>query len=185
LVLDQSNGIQVNSSTNRWLRDYQREGVKFFYDRYKDGRGGILGDDMGLGRILYTALLASNSHDALPGKTIQVIAFLSAIMRKTGDDRDLNRRQEHVDELQDSSEWRRSRKLPRANATWPTSLIIVPSTVVHNWERELETWGYFETGIYAGSPKERAPVLRDLELGRLDIGKQFMIFIERYLYRRW
>ncbi|KAF8591758.1 hypothetical protein K439DRAFT_1644098 [Ramaria rubella] len=150
-LLDQSRGIQVNASINRWLRDYQREGVQFFYDRFKEGRGGILGDDMGL------------------GKTIQVIAFLSAIMKKTGDIRDENRRQEHVAELQDSAEWRRNRRLPPSNATWPTCLIIVPATVVHNWQRELETWGYFEVGIYVGGPKQRAPVLRDFELGRLDI----------------
>ena len=91
-------------------------------------------------------------------------------MKKTGDDRDVNRRQEHVEELQDSEQWRQLRKLPPANATWPTALIIVPSSVVHNWERELHTWGYFEVGIYAGSPKERKPVLRDFELGRLDVG---------------
>jgi DNA excision repair protein ERCC-6-like 2 len=92
-------------------------------------------------------------------------------MKKTGDSRDRNRRQKHVDKLQDSSEWHRNKRLPSANATWPTCLIIVPATVVHNWERELETWGYFEVGIYAGTPKQRSPVLRDFELGRLDIGK--------------
>ena len=98
-----------------------------------------------------------------------MIAFLSAIMKKTGDRRDRNRRQEHVNSLQDSHEWQANRKLPPANATWPTCLIISPATVVHNWVRELETWGYFEVGIYAGTRDERAVVLRDLELGRLDI----------------
>jgi SNF2 family DNA or RNA helicase len=91
-------------------------------------------------------------------------------MKKIGDERDLNRRQEHVEQLQDSTEWKKYRKLPRANATWPTALIIVPSSVVHNWERELHTWGYFEVGIYAGTAKEREPLLRDFQLGRLDVG---------------
>ena len=50
-ILDSSCGIQVNPAINQWLRDYQREGVQFFYDRYKEGRGGILGDDMGLGQF--------------------------------------------------------------------------------------------------------------------------------------
>lgn len=90
-------------------------------------------------------------------------------MKKTGDDRDLNRRQRHVEQLQDSTEWKRHRKLPAANSTWPTALIIVPSSVVHNWERELHIWGYFEVGIYAGSSKERQPILRDFQLGRLDV----------------
>jgi len=52
LVLDASKGIQVPSSVNRYLREYQREGIRFFWDRYREGRGGILGDDMGLGMSL-------------------------------------------------------------------------------------------------------------------------------------
>lgn len=73
------------------------------------------------------------------GKTIQVISFLSAIMQKNGDERDLNRRHKHVSELQDGREWKKRRTLPPANATWPTCLIIAPSSVVPNWEREFET----------------------------------------------
>lgn len=41
--------------------------------------------------------------------------------------------------------------------------------MVHNWEREFETWGYFEIGLYVGSPKEREPVINDFKLGRLDV----------------
>jgi SNF2 family DNA or RNA helicase len=40
----------VPASINRFLRDYQRDGVQFFYERWCEGRGGILGDDMGLGK---------------------------------------------------------------------------------------------------------------------------------------
>ena len=73
------------------------------------------------------------------GKTIQVISFLSAIMKKFGDKRDSGRRSKRVSELQDGTSWKKNRKLPPANAEWPTCLIIAPSTVVHNWKRELET----------------------------------------------
>ncbi|KAH9929467.1 uncharacterized protein B0H18DRAFT_213219 [Fomitopsis serialis] len=48
LVLDP--GQVVPWKINTFLRDYQREGVEFFYQRYKEGRGGVLGDDMGLVR---------------------------------------------------------------------------------------------------------------------------------------
>lgn len=60
-VLDTERGIQVPSSINCYLRDYQREGVQFFYDRYKEGRGGILGDDMGLGKSCLTFFLVIHS----------------------------------------------------------------------------------------------------------------------------
>lgn len=74
------------------------------------------------------------------GKTIQVISFLSAIMSKFGDVRDVARRRKHISHLQDvSTEWKMRRKLPPANATWPTCLIIAPSSVVGNWQREFET----------------------------------------------
>ena len=48
MVLDARHRIQVPGSINTFLRDYQRDGVKFFWERYKEHRGGLLGDDMGL-----------------------------------------------------------------------------------------------------------------------------------------
>ncbi|KAH9922295.1 P-loop containing nucleoside triphosphate hydrolase protein [Epithele typhae] len=119
--------------------------------QHKEGRGGLLGDDMGL------------------GKTIQVIAFLSAIMKKQGTVYDLSRRRQHVSNLQDKPDWKKHRRLPKANAKWPTCLIISPSSVVGNWEREFETWGYFEAGMYIGIPSSRADILNEFKLGRLDV----------------
>ncbi|KAG8215230.1 RAD26-like SNF2 family DNA-dependent ATPase [Butyriboletus roseoflavus] len=156
-VLNRDKGIKVPATINTYLREYQREGVKFFWDLYDGGQGGLLGDDMGLPR-----------YDMV-GKTIQVISFLSAIMKKHGDQRDVDRRRNHVSKLQDGIEWKKRRTLPPANDVWPTCLIIAPSTVVANWERELETWGYFEVGSYTGSPTRREEVLTDFKMGRLDV----------------
>lgn len=39
--------LAIPRSINRFLRNYQREGVDFFYSKYKRGYGGVLGDDMG------------------------------------------------------------------------------------------------------------------------------------------
>ncbi|KAJ3572782.1 hypothetical protein NP233_g2852 [Leucocoprinus birnbaumii] len=160
LVLDEGTKIQVPATINTYLRDYQREGVKFFWKQYQEDRGGLLGDDMGL---------QSSFPYNLAGKTIQVISFLSAIMRKNGVMTDKHRRRKHVSRLQDLKAWRERRELPPANSLWPTCLIIAPSTVVHNWERELYTWGYFEVGLYTGGRKEREPVLHDFKMGRLDV----------------
>lgn len=38
----------VPGSINTYLREYQREGVMFFWKLYNKGHGGLLGDDMGL-----------------------------------------------------------------------------------------------------------------------------------------
>ncbi|KAJ6542692.1 P-loop containing nucleoside triphosphate hydrolase protein [Mycena capillaripes] len=151
MVLDAKQGIQVPATINTYLRDYQREGVKFFWERYNEGCGALLGDDMGL------------------GKTIQVISFLSAIMKKEGIKTDRNRRRNRVAALQERKAWKKNGTLPLADAKWPTCLIIAPSTVVMNWEREFKTWGYFEVGKYVGTPEERKVVLADFKKGRLDV----------------
>ena len=114
-------------------------------------------------------------------------------MRKTGTSKDESRRRDHVAKLQDSEEWSKFRKLPPANDMWPTALIIAPSSVAMNWERELETvrpkftrvgglgqalmlpdrlqWGYFEVGMYTEGPVKRKDVLKDFTMGRLDISE--------------
>jgi len=122
-VLDAEHSVRVPSSLNTHLREYQREGVKFLFDRYMLNRGSVLGDDMGL------------------GKTIQIISFLSALMEKSGTTNDVDRRHKHVSVLQDKQEWKEQRKLPPPDETWATALIIVPSSVVGVWAREFEKVG--------------------------------------------
>lgn len=56
LVLDKGQKIQVPAPINTYLRDYQREGVKFFWERYNEGRGALLGDDMGAATSLLDML---------------------------------------------------------------------------------------------------------------------------------
>ena len=44
--------FQVPATINRYLRDYQRDGVRFLYRHYVNNTGAILGDDMGLGKTV-------------------------------------------------------------------------------------------------------------------------------------
>ena len=63
LVLDQRKHIQVPSPINRFLRDYQREGVAFLYDKFRNSMGGMLGDDMGLvGLVWSSARMGGITH---------------------------------------------------------------------------------------------------------------------------
>ena len=50
LILDEEEDVQIPAAINTYLRDYQRDGVKFLWRQYKQGCGGLLGDDMGLVR---------------------------------------------------------------------------------------------------------------------------------------
>ncbi|KAJ3029664.1 UNVERIFIED_CONTAM: hypothetical protein HDU68_011471 [Siphonaria sp. JEL0065] len=133
--------VEVCAAMNRYLRSYQRDGAAFLFNLYANGKGGLLCDDMGL------------------GKTIQVIAFLSAVLGtdlyfiqlalltsltgKTGIPEEKNTRkvQHRCGRLEDAS------NLFRA-------LIVCPTSVIYNWERECDTWGYFSTGIYHGTSRK-------------------------------
>ena len=42
---------QIPASINRYLQNYQREGVQFVYSSVANGKGCVLGDDMGLGKV--------------------------------------------------------------------------------------------------------------------------------------
>ncbi|KAJ3109129.1 hypothetical protein HK100_003336 [Physocladia obscura] len=113
---------QIPAAINRYLRSYQRDGAQFIYSHYLRKRGGLLADDMGL------------------GKTIQVISFLAAVLQKTG----------HPDEKLTRKQLHRKGQLHQSDPSIFRALIICPTSVMHNWERELDTWGYFTTGIFHG-----------------------------------
>ncbi|TKA50153.1 hypothetical protein B0A53_06428 [Rhodotorula sp. CCFEE 5036] len=144
LSSDPSDTTKIPAPINRFLRQYQREGAEFLYGQYKEGLGGILGDDMGL------------------GKTIQAIAFLAAVMGKTGLRKmDKERRKQAVQNGQAAADDFKPSDLG------PTCLIVCPASVMENWARELETWGYFDVGMYSGDQKQQ--VLKQYDRGYLDI----------------
>ncbi|ODH45259.1 hypothetical protein ACO22_00255 [Paracoccidioides brasiliensis] len=119
----------------QWLRDYQVRGVEFLHELFVYQKGGILGDDMGL------------------GKSVQVIAFLTAAYGKTGDERDA----------------KRMRKMRRkGDGVWyPRTLIVCPGTLLQNWKSELDRWGWWLVEIYHGAGKEAA--LQSAASGRVEI----------------
>ncbi|NXJ10185.1 ER6L2 protein, partial [Odontophorus gujanensis] len=122
------NGDFIPYTINRYLRDYQREGVQFLYGHYAHKRGCILGDDMGL------------------GKTVQVISFLAAVLHKKGTREDIeNNMPEFL---------RRTLKKESKCDPKKTFLIVAPLSVLYNWKDELDTWGYFKVSVLHGSKKE-------------------------------
>uniref|UniRef100_A0A8B9G364 ERCC excision repair 6 like 2 n=1 Tax=Amazona collaria TaxID=241587 RepID=A0A8B9G364_9PSIT len=122
------NGDFIPYTINRYLRDYQREGVQFLYGHYVNKRGCILGDDMGL------------------GKTIQVISFLAAVLHKKGTREDIeNNMPEFL--------LRTMKKEPKCNPK-KAFLIVAPLSVLYSWKDELDTWGYFKVCVLHGSKKD-------------------------------
>jgi len=62
LILDAESNTRVPALINTFLREYQRDGIRFFWERYRNGRGGILGDDMGLGIIFLLSSMQGRNY---------------------------------------------------------------------------------------------------------------------------
>ncbi|XP_056143313.1 DNA excision repair protein ERCC-6-like 2 [Lampris incognitus] len=131
---------KVPYTINRYLRDYQREGIRFIYDNYTRSRGCILGDDMGL------------------GKTVQVIGFLAAVLHKTGTWEDVENNRPH---------FLLTQVLPEQTKPNKVFLIVAPLSVLYNWKDELDTWGHFQCVVVHGLRKEEE--LARIKKGRSEI----------------
>jgi len=126
--------LAIPGSIAKYLRPYQYAGVKFFLQNYARGNGALLADDMGL------------------GKTLQTIAFLAAVLGKTGDPR--------IDK--DYPKLPRFQRLKRNNTTENDAvidlsddefepdyeygapiLIVCPTSLIDNWAAEFLKWGTF------------------------------------------
>jgi hypothetical protein len=121
---------QVPASINRYLKGYQRKGIQFMYSSVIHGKGCVLGDDMGL------------------GKTVQVISLIAALLKKKGNGLDELEIKQHSNKLKKALQAREESKrqalltgfgIASVNETvelprFAPILIIVPSSVVENWQ---------------------------------------------------
>lgn len=125
------------------LREYQHIGLDWLVTMYEKKLNGILADEMGL------------------GKTIQTIALLAHLACEKGKklfrlaDVFLFHRWSHL--------YNNDLRLgltdmfgPSFSGNWGPHLIIVPTSVMLNWEMELKRWcPGFKILTYFGSQKER------------------------------
>jgi len=85
------------------------------------------------------------------GKTVQVIAFLSALFEKEGGEEDK----------------RLIRELRIGDRKVQPVLVICPSSVLCNWEEELNTWGHFSVVRFHKGDKEET--LRMARKGSIEV----------------
>ena len=72
------------------------------------------------------------------GKTVQTIAFLTAVLGKLANSED------------------RERRFPLPSGDRRQALVVVPTSTLTNWERELRTWGSFRWLRCHGDTREAA-----------------------------
>ncbi|CDJ57303.1 DNA repair protein rad54, putative [Eimeria maxima] len=105
--------VEVDPMLTRWLREHQREGVRFVFEclmglKDFDGYGCILADDMGLGKTLQSITilwtLLEQGIDVVPGKwTTSASAALFATAARR-------------------------------------AVVVCPASLVNNWAAELQKW---------------------------------------------
>ena len=113
------------------LRNYQKEGFDWLYHLYLNGLGGCLADDMGL------------------GKTIQALTILLKLKRpETGKPYFQHDRTGQLSLFADNDF---NEKAPQ-----PASLIVLPVSLLHNWEKEIQKFApSLKTFSYTGARRER------------------------------
>lgn len=107
---EQTSSVGIPEGLKAELRPYQKEGFQWMYTLVKNGLGGCLADDMGL------------------GKTIQTLALLLKIRKERKIAFAVPPEQSQQQTLFDNL---------REENSQPASLIVVPTSLVHNWINEI------------------------------------------------
>lgn len=93
------------------LRPYQLEGVQWLYNHYENGFGALLADDMGLGKTVQTITILLYAKDQIKDKNNTSDAVKQLTLFDSAYEADLNPLK---------------------------ALIIVPNSLIYNWESELK-----------------------------------------------
>lgn len=120
------------------LRNYQQEGYNWMYHLYKNNLGGCLADDMGL------------------GKTIQALALLLKLKKSDSGGLYFHHRQ--------SGQLSLFAIETEANSQiQPASLIVLPVSLVHNWEKEIRKFApSLKAYVYSGARRREKGILNDI-----------------------
>ncbi|HSH20247.1 MAG TPA: DEAD/DEAH box helicase, partial [Draconibacterium sp.] len=108
----ESKELPVPASLKAKLRSYQTEGYYWMHQLYENEFGGCLADDMGLGKTLQTLALLLKLKRAKQGVIVK---------HPLASDNQLDL----FDQLKEPTDFQ------------PASLIVLPTSLVHNWDNEI------------------------------------------------
>ena len=137
LTFGNMESLGIPDELNAELRKYQHIGYNWLYHLYKNGLGGCLADDMGL------------------GKTVQALTLLLKLKRKNSPYPVF--RQQKSGQLMLFSDEHVSEELQ------PATLIVLPVSLVHNWEKEIRKFTpSLRTYVYSGTKRHGKSSLSDI-----------------------
>ena len=120
------------------LRNYQQEGYNWMYHLYSNNLGGCLADDMGL------------------GKTIQALTLLLKLKKKDTTNPHFQHRKSGQLSLFAENE-------SAAENQQPASLIVLPVSLVHNWEKEIRKFTpSLKAFVYSGARRKEKSDLNEI-----------------------
>ncbi|MCD8270985.1 MAG: DEAD/DEAH box helicase [Parabacteroides sp.] len=134
------------------LRPYQQDGFSWLVHLTANGFGGCLADDMGLGKTLQTITLLQHIYDPDELKTVtstqpssgNITVDQSGQLSFFGDDQPDEKPYKEVV----------SREEKKAI---PASLVVVPTSLLPNWKREIRKFSSLSVYTYAGDHKRKEP----------------------------
>jgi len=118
-----SSQIEVPADIRAELRPYQKEGLNWLYELQKNDFGACLADDMGL------------------GKTLQTISLIQKTIDERKKESSLNNldNENNTEYVQQSLFSNNDKKLYKKKP----SLVIMPVSLIHNWENEIMKFSPF------------------------------------------
>ncbi len=174
------------------LRPYQIEGFRWMLNLQQNGFGGCLADDMGLGKTLQTLILLKHTLNNSQLDTETDIENQDVETRKIENvtaTRQLTIFDTPVENSQNTNKnTAKNKNTTKPKARGSSSLIIMPTSLIHNWQREiLKFTPELKTLLYTGTDRERLYekiadhdiILTSYGIARIDINKLKKI---KYLY---
>lgn len=143
--------IDVPSSIKATLRLYQQEGFSWMVHLAENGFGGCLADDMGLGKTLQTITLLQHLYQKGQPEILTEFIFPEKTMKadKAG------QLSLFADDMEEKTE-KVSVSLPLSREMLSASLVVLPTSLLHNWMREIKKFSNLTVYEYSSSNRTRS-----------------------------
>jgi SNF2 family DNA or RNA helicase len=136
------------------LRHYQQKGFSWLVHLYEHNFGGCLADDMGLGKTLQTIALLQHIASLYQHSTVTepTTTAIESEVKTTKQDNKIIERQLSIFDVLEAPILATSAEA--FEKTTPTSLVVMPTSLLHNWQNELKRFApNLKVYLYSGSKR--------------------------------